>query len=389
MMNPFPSALSAPGGSHALAHLQGPVGRSIEGSDERALLAQLGSEVAAVLSSALERVTALGSTGRIDRFGLHALRDEIDRARRAGMMAQQLQRLAGGQVKVVSERLDLTALLREVLRQRGREIDARGIEVRQVLCAAAVASDASLLFLLLQTVLDWSFDHAVSRIDFQLEMLNWPPHARLSVRFAHQPEDEVGFDSATLAQEGDEVPALNTIAWRLLQQTAAVLGLPVQRIDNGAHSELRLAFPQTLLARVAVADDSAIVAHDTQALAGRHVIVLSARRELRSVVLQALRPMGVMLDFASSVEEAQALGADGLPHALVFEALLGGERLERLRGAWLVECPALACIQIAEQGKAFEVLNVGGRQCASVGRDALIEALPAALLFELSRQGQP
>ena len=53
----------------------------------------------------------------------------------------------------------------------------------------------------------------------------------------------------------------------------------------------------------------------------------------------------------------------------------------------LAEVPGLAFIQIAVQGKAFEVLNLGGRQFASVGRDAIIESLPAALLFELSRQG--
>jgi hypothetical protein len=369
-----------------LSHLASaaPAPAPVEGADDGALLAQLGSEVAAALSSALERVTTLTSTGRIDRSGLRALRDEIDRARRAGIMAQQVSRLAGGQVHVVPERLDLTALLREALRQRGREIDARGVEVRQVLCAAGVASDATLLFLLLQTLLDWSFEHAVSRIDFELEMQSWPPHARLAVRFAHRPADEV--DTAAMALGSEEVAALNTIAWRLLQQTAAVLGLPLQRLDDACKTELRLAFPQTLVTRVAAAQDGAVVQQEAQALVGRHVLVLAARREVRNVVLQALRPLGVMLDFVTSVDEAQALGAEGLPHALVFEAALGGERLERLRSAWLAEAPALACIQIAEQGKAFEVLNVGGRQCASVGRDALIEALPAALLFELSRQ---
>jgi hypothetical protein len=375
-MNLSDLASAAPG--HASG--QAPV----EGADDATLLAQLGSEVAAALSSALERVTSLTSTGRIDRTGLRALRDEIDRARRAGIMAQQVSRLAGGQVQVVPERLDLTALLRDALRQRGREIDARGIEVRQVLCAAGVASDATLLFMLLQTLLDWSFDHAVSRIDFELAMQSWPPHARLAVRFAHRPADEV--DTAAMALDSEEAAALNTIAWRLLQQTAAVLGLPLQRLDDACKTELRLAFPQTLVARVAAAQDSAVLASEAQALVGRHVLVLAPRREVRNVVLQALRPLGVMLDFVTTVDEAQALGAEGLPHAFVFQAVLGGDRLDRLRSAWLAEAPALACIQIAEQGKAFDVLNVGGRQCASVGRDALIEALPAALLFELSRQ---
>ena len=134
-------------------------------------------------------------------------------------------------------------------------------------------------------------------------------------------------------------------------------------------------------------EDPLAQAHNSQPLAGRHVVVLAARREVRNVVREALRAMGLMLDFVGSVEEAQALCADGLPHAMVYEASLGGDRFERLRGDMLAEVPGLAFIQIAEQGKAFEVLNLGGRQFASVGRDAIIESLPAALLFELSRQG--
>jgi hypothetical protein len=97
--------------------------------------------------------------------------------------------------------------------------------------------------------------------------------------------------------------------------------------------------------------------------------------------------MGLMLDFVTSVDEAQALCADGLPHAVVYQASLGGERFDRLRNEMLGEVPSLAFIQIAEQGKAVEVLNVGGRQLTSVGRDAIVESLPEALLFELSRNG--
>jgi hypothetical protein len=70
---------------------------------------------------------------------------------------------------------------------------------------------------------------------------------------------------------------------------------------------------------------------------------------------------------------------------MIYEASLAGERFERLRTEMLAEVPTLPFIRIAEQGKAFEVLNLGGRQFASVGRDAIIEALPAALMFELSR----
>lgn len=366
-----------------------PTGRRVaEPLDPQALVAQLGSEVATHLSSALERVTTLTATGKIDRAGLRALRDEIDRARRAGIMGQQVVRLGNGRVQLANERLDLTGLLREALRQRGREIDARGIEVRQELTAAEVMSDTTLLFSLLQTTLDWSFEHAVSRIDLALKIQNWPAHACLTVAYAFQQPDEVGAAPGRTTQV-DEA-RLSTMSWRLLQQTAGVLGLLLHRKETPGKTELKLEFPQTLAPRLnSVQKVEAEVVesqgNNSQPLAGRHVMVLAARREVRNVVRAALRPMGLMVDFVTSVEEAQQLCADGLPHAVIYEAAIAGEHFERLRAEMLAEVPTLVFVRIAEQGKAFEVLNLGGRQFASVGRDAIMAALPEALTFELSR----
>jgi len=356
--------------------------------DAHALIAQLGSEVASTLSSALERVATVTSTGRIDREGLRALREEIDRARRAGIMGQQVVRLGNGRVQLARERVDLTALLREALRQRGREMAARGIEVRQVFGEAEVSGDTTLLFSLMQTVLEWSFEHAVSRVDLKLELRNWPAHAALTVAYAHQPADEV--DTAAMPLSSDDEPALNTMSWRLVQQTAAVLNLIVRRRDTAGKTELVVEFPETLPPRLQGRptldlEEGGTQAHNSQPLAGRHLVVLAARREVRNVVREALRPMGLMIDFVATLDEAQQICSEGVPHAVVYEASMGGARFDRLRAELLAEVPTLAFIEIAEQGKAFEVLNVGGRQFASVGRDGILQALPAALLFELTR----
>ena len=363
--------------------------RMAEPLDPQALVAQLGSEVAATLSSALERVTTLAATGKIDRAGLRLLREEIDRARRAGIMGQQVVRLGNGRVQLANERLDLTSLLSEALRQRGREIDSRGIEVRQVLNPAEVMSDTTLLFSLLQTTLDWSFEHAVSRIDLTVEIKSWPAHACLIVTYAHQQPDEVEVPQGRAGAPIHEL-RLDTMAWRLLQQTAGVLGLVLARRDLPGKTELKLEFPQTLAPRLASlqsmdAQERESQAHNSQPLAGRHIMVLASRREVRNVVRAALRPMGLMVDFVTSVEEAQQLVADGMPHAVVYEAAIAGDHFERLRTEMLAEVPNLVFVRIAEQGKAFEVLNLGGRQFASVGRDAIMAALPEALTFELSR----
>ena len=110
---------------------------------------------------------------------------------RDSIMGQQVVRLSSGHVQQAHEPVNLTLLLRDALLQRGREIESHGIEVQQVLAPAEVLSDETLLYSLLETVLDWSFEHALSRIDFRLDMTNWPVHARLAVSFLHQPPDMV------------------------------------------------------------------------------------------------------------------------------------------------------------------------------------------------------
>ena len=362
--------------------------RVIEPLDPQALITQLGSEVATLLSSALERVAVLNTTGRIDRDNLAALHAEIDLARRAGIMGQQVVRLSQGDVPLSHERLDLAALLREALRQRSREIDTQGIEVQQEFTGALVMSDATLLFSLLQTMLDWAFEHAVSRIDIKLEVKNRPAHAVLTLKFAHQPAHTI--DNAVMPMADAQTPELNTMSWRLLQQTAAVLGLMLDRDDPPGKTELQLEFPETLAPRIKPSgttdfQEAVSPTLSLNLLAGSHVLVLAARREVRNVVREALRPLSLVLDFAGTVDEVQAQCAEAMPDAVVYEASLGGQRFERVRSELLAVSPRLAFVQIAEQGKAVQVLNQGGRQFTSVGRDAIIESLPEALKFELAR----
>jgi hypothetical protein len=352
--------------------------------DTQALLAQLGSEVANSLSSALERVNALTVSGRIDRTGLRLLREEIDAARRAGIMGQQVERLGSGRVKVARERLNLTALMRETLMQRSREISVRGLEVRQELAAATVLSDATLVYSMFETLMDWCFSHTVSRVDLRLQVTGWPSLARLSGSFLHCQPDEI-----------DHGAELDTMAWRLLQQTALLLGLNLQRKQREGRTDFSLEFPDVVTPTLAesqqrlnaASSEESSLSHNSQPLAGRHVLVLAARREVRNLVRETLKPLGLMLDFAASVDEARHLCTGGLPHGVVYDSALASDALDALRHELTAEMPTLAFIHLADHGKAFEVLNLNGSQVASVGRDVIAEALPAALMFELARHG--
>ena len=66
------------------------------------LVSEMGAEIAAPLTAALERINALTSTGRIDKKGLRSLREEVEAARQIGMIGQQLARFASGRLRYVA-----------------------------------------------------------------------------------------------------------------------------------------------------------------------------------------------------------------------------------------------------------------------------------------------
>lgn len=353
----------------------------------RELVGQLGREIAAPMTSALERVNAFATTGRIDRTGLRALRDEIETARRIGLGAQQISRFASGRVRQNPERLNLTQTLRDALAQRSRETASRGIDLRQDLKPAEVYIDASMGSALLQALLDWSFEHARSHIEFRIDIKPWPVHARLACRFAYIPADEL--------PAAHPVPAaqrLETVPWQLLSRLAQTLGLMVQREDKDGCTQLTLEFPRTVNEGVTTLstlefDEPGASAPNSQPMVGRHVLVIASRRETRNGVRDTLRSMGLMVDYVGSIDEARQFCEGGLPHAIIFESALAGENFRKLRAEWSREVPTLAFIEIAEQGRELEVSDIGGQRTSRIGRDVIASALPSALMFELAKGG--
>ena len=281
------------------------------------------------------------------------------------------------------ERLNLTQTLRDALSQRGRETASRGIGLRQELKPAEVIIDASMCAALLQAVLDWSFEHARSHIEFRIDVRSWPERARLACRFAHIPPDEVP------AQAQQDAARLETVPWQLLRRLAQALGLVLQRNDEAGNTELTLEFPRTVGEGLVLldVDEPSQGAPNSQPMVGRHVLIIASRRETRNAVRDTLRTMGLMVDYVASVDEARQFCRGGLPHAILFEAALAGENFRKLRNEWCLEVPALAFIEIAEDGRALEVHDIGGQRTSRIGRDVLASALPSALMFELAKAG--
>lgn len=347
------------------------------------VVAQVGMEVASLTSAALERVNTMMATGRIDRSGLKLLRAEIEAARRSAMLGLQVHRVSSGRLPQRPEVIDVPAMLRQLLALRSRELATRALELRQRLEPCEVRSDVHLLHGALQALLDWALEHAEGAVELQLMPHPARELAELTCTFAH------GLDLPTLSRLSQ---ALETMSWRLLQACAGALELELRRQDDPRHSRLSLLLPG-LVERGADAGPTAASAsapggdegQNSQPLAGSHVLAVAARRDVRAAIRDVARPLGVMLDFVASVDEAREFCAGGLPHALVYEAALGSGFMRRLLDELRSEEAGLAVIEIGEAGRAFEVLNVGGHELTRVSKAALPEALPQALLFALAR----
>jgi hypothetical protein len=349
------------------------------------IVQQLGAEIAGPLSSALERIHKLVETGQIDRQGLRSLRESVAQAREAGMMGQQLARLASGRLRLSRERLQLAQLLRGVLAHRSRETQARGIQVRQMFKPVEVMADGSLMFSLLNALMDWALSSTHSSIDLRLDLTPWPTKARLVCRFAHRSLDLLA------EQRGTELPAsLNSLAWRLLEQTALTMGVLPLREDSSGITVLTLEFPQTVgdepgLPSPPDPEPEHLPSSNSKPLAGSHLLIVTPRHELREQLQSAVRHMGLIIDMVNSADEAAQFCLEGLPHGVLFESAQRGSAFDRLRADLLREVPEFSFIEVLDGEQLTQLSTATADGMARISRQHLADALPSMLLFELSK----
>ncbi len=349
------------------------------------LVAQVGRELAEPLTAALERVNALMSTGRIDRAGLKSLLSEMDRARQAGIWCQQISRLASGRARPSHERVHLTNTVQSVLAHRARELQGRGVQVVQTMAPVEVLADAPMLFSLLNGLVDWWLACAHGTIELRVDIKPWPAHGQLDVRLNHRPAD------LSDGLQGGEVPsAVNGLTWHLIDQIAQSMGLKLERQVEAVSLSLSLEFPHTinpLLAPDPVdePDQGFATSLNSKPLAGSHILVVAARRDLRLLVREAVRSMGLIVDFVSSVGEATQFCREALPHAIIFESSLRGQRLDQLVASIRQEVPDFVLLEVLDEGSAFDISTISPTGVARVGREAILTSLPSALVYELAR----
>jgi hypothetical protein len=255
-----------------------------------------------------------------------------------------------------------------------------------VLRAAEVIADATLLFSLLNAMLDWSSACAQHSIELRIEMRTWPNRARLICRYTPKP-----VETPDEAKDKEPAAPVDGLSWRLLKQTARTMGLAIEYQFSPERVSVALEFPRTVnaemsgLSAIELDQGFAYTHSGAKPLAGSHVLVVASRRDVRIQIREAIRNMGLVVDFVNSVDEAKAFCQEGLPHAIIIESVLRGERFDDMADFISAERPDFVFIEIVEEGSTFEISGFTGTGFARVGRDAIMTSLPSALAFELSK----
>ncbi len=347
---------------------------------------RIAAEVSAPLTAALARVHTLASSGRIDRPSLRALQDEIDGARRVGLLGQQIARFARGQIQQSIERLDLTALLTQVLAEPSRRMPSWSDDEPRSFASAEVIGDASLVYALLQATVDWSAALARSKVEWRMDMLSWPVQAQISCQFFHQPIDLAGPGGKPAV--ATHVAQLDSLDWLLLRYTAHMTGVFACREDDANHTTLTLKFLHTVndtLEGVSAVDLGA-VGSNASLVAGSQVLVLAARRDMRLRVREAMSGHEICIDYVPSVVEAQHYCDDGAPDVLIYESSFDSTALQALRAQLEKRAPGMAQIEILPAGNGCDMGGQADSTAARVGVDGLRQWLLSLAVLELARR---
>jgi hypothetical protein len=351
---------------------------------DRSLAGEVGAEVAGSLSAALDQLDEILRTGKVGRAGLSSVRDEVERARRVAILGQQVSRLAAGVVRQDPEAVEVPEVLRSVLCQRRAELSLRGIEVRQHLRPASMSADASLVFTLLQCLMHWALQHSSGgTLKLSTALNTWPVHAVLQCEFAWAPPERAG-DWSPLDDGGTS--GLETVAWRLVEQSAAVLGVQLQREESGNDVHVTLAFPESarrwpkLVDANTDLDDAQI--DDPLPLAGQSVLLLTGRKELQRVAQAALPALGLQLQLVRSVDEARSYERAPAPLIVADAQIEGLDALCVDWGVGAIGGPAI--IRVGDAAPGVHIDSGPGGESIRIGQTTALRDLPAAVRYALA-----
>jgi hypothetical protein len=350
-----------------------------------ALPAVIGQALSTHVSTMKGVIGEFRRTRSISRTSIEALIQAVDGAHQIALRSQQLSRVAGGRLRQSHERLSLSTVMAQVLKDNLARLRRAGVDLRPRMRTVEIIVDPGLLIGLLEAALDWAAERG-HRVTVGLEIKNWPEHALLSFK-----------SDQHVAAAGDEQqpkPPEDSLHWYLLLQIAQSMGVMVDRFLAPDHSLLTLEFPRTvkqLEGMTAVEMDAggesqfSAFHSESRPLAGHRLLLVTNDEKLRRELRNICDGMGLVLDTTPTVAQAVRFCELDKPHMVLIDAHLRDEKFEELREDLLRSDVNFPFVEIAKESNVVQVAGWMGDRISRISRDAMAKQLPSILVMELAR----
>jgi hypothetical protein len=336
------------------------------------LLGRIGEAFATSLWALRERLSALPPPGEPHRPDFDAVVAAVMRMERLAVQLQELARVLAGAGSTAPEPLDLTAAVRESVRDWTAAAQRRGARLAGPGPAAEairVRASAGVVGQLLDLVVDHA-TRIAGRVEAAVELQGQPAHPMLTLRLQRDP---------AVARAREDV---GEVHWQLFTVLARASGLAAQRVVAGEQATLMLGFPVDPAASDEPAGNAARLPR-TPIAVGRQVLLIEPRELPRVQAHRLLRDAGMEVDAVASLDQARPALRDRLPDVLVTglgsDERACGDLIDELR----VAQPRLRVIELVDDDNAFALSLPGAGHAGRVGRGDMARTLVPAVSQEL------
>ena len=336
---------------------------------------QLGQEVAMSLNAASEQLERLNRLEPSLVRSLVPVTESVERARQAGMAAQHVLRLCEDPPPQQRELLNLADVVRAVLTARADWLERRHITVRKGLAQTRVYADASMLYMLVDELVQWAGQMAAN-VTITVDKSGRTARPRLRV--------------AAWCNPGEvPEPVWRSIRWTLWHQLAHTVGAVSQLDTREDHVRVTLGLPRVSEDQLASAIETSVGPSSVSAvIQGCRALVVSSHAQRRAQCLQALAGYGLIIDAAEDMRQAERLAAQHLPDAVIYDDSVNPAAIERLRDDLQQRAGTpTAFVEIHDQagGPEFHASTIGAVSTGHVAAGSLNQSLGPALVFELCK----
>lgn len=206
-----------------------------------ALVAVLCEQVADGTADLAGEIERLCKHGLLSQAQAKSMRRSIDAMRSGGMALQQIVRLGAGLHNLSPDRVELSSLARNAVRDRQRELLKRGVEISYDLYRAEVWVDGAIASGLVQAGLDWVLGFS-RKVRIKVEPGHGDEPACLVIRGALPSPTHAR--PASLSRRNRRMN--DNLHWVLMRQLAAGARLPIGRSSTAATEAAVIEFPATI-----------------------------------------------------------------------------------------------------------------------------------------------